>query len=238
MRRSTTVTLTLLASAGLGLAYLNGEADPDPEGVLESQAACVDRLGGDASAECAEVFQSARITHATSAPRFDSAEACRAATGAECTPLDREPRGDGPPLAPAAAAAFIPTMAGVMIGRALADGTRGATPVYAGGVPPACLSGTPGLPGCPPVSSTGSGGGGSVSGRRYWYSGNAFAGSSEAGGRAGFRTASPSAGGQEMLSRGAQSGGSGLSNGRSGSRSGSRSGGLGFSAAAHAGGGS
>jgi len=235
MRRSAAVTLTLLAGAGLSLAYCSG--DPDPEGVLETEAACVDRLGDDAATECAEVFQSARVAHAATAPRFDSAEACQAAIGTDCTPLDREPRASGAPLASAAGSVFIPAMAGVMIGRALADGTRGATPVYAGGVPPACLPGVPGAPGCPPAPSSGLGGSGSSAagaGRRYWYSGGAFAGSSEGEGRAGFRRGSPSAGGEGLLSRGARSGGALGGSGRSGSRSG----GLGFSASAHAGGGS
>jgi uncharacterized protein YgiB involved in biofilm formation len=235
MRRSATVTLTLLAGAGLSLAYCSG--DPDAEGVLETQAACTDRLGGDAAAECAEVFQSARVTHAATAPRFDSAEACRAAIGTDCTPLENEPRAAGVPWASAAGSVFIPAMAGVMIGRALADGTRGATPVYAGGVPPACLPGTPGVSGCPPASSSGSassGGSATGGGRRYWYSGSAFAGSSQDEGQAGFRRASPSTGGEGLLSRGARPGGHSSSSGLSGSRSG----GLGFSAAAHASGGS
>ena len=81
MRRSTTVTLTLLAGAGLGLVYCHNE--PDTDGVLESEAACVARLGYDASSECADVFQSARENHAGTAPRFGSAEDCRAATGAD-----------------------------------------------------------------------------------------------------------------------------------------------------------
>lgn len=235
MRRSATITLTLLAGAGLGLAYCDG-GDQDAEGVLETQAACVGRLGDEAAAECAEVFQSARIAHAATAPRFDSADACRAATQADCTPLAAEaPPGGVTPWAAAAAPVFIPAMAGVLIGRALSDGTRGATPVYAGGLPPTCLPGAPGGGACPPSSSSSGGSsGGSGGGRRFWYSGGSYAGSSDGEGRAGFRRASVSTQGEGMLARGARSGSAGTRSGVSGSRSG----GLGFSAAAHSGGGS
>lgn len=236
MRRSTTITLTLLAGAGLGLAYCNGGGEPDTEGVLETQAACVGRLGAEAVSECEDVFQSARATHAATAPRFDSADACRAATGTDCTPLSGEPRPAGAPWA-SASGVFIPVMAGVMIGRLLADGTRGATPVYAGGLPPGCLPGTPG-PNCPPptsssTSSSSSSSSSSGSSRRYWYSGGSYAGSSDGAGRAGFRPATASSQGEGLLSRNART-----SSGVGRSASGSRSGGLGFSAAAHSGGGS
>lgn len=237
MRRSTTITLTLLAGAGLGLAYC--ARDPDTDGVLETQAACVDRLGDDAATECADVFESARLTHAASAPRFDTAEACHTATGTECTPLAAEPHPAGTPWASTAASVFIPAMAGVMIGRVLADGTRGATPVYAGVAPPPCPpTGVPAIPGCvPPSSSSTSGSGNSSSsgsGRRYWYSGSNYAGSSDQAGRAGFSLVTASSQGEGLLSRSSRSG---SSSSRAGTSS-SRSGGLGFSAAAHSGGGS
>jgi len=130
-------------------------------------------------------------------------------------------------------------MAGVMIGRALSDGTRGALPVYAGAPPSVCQPGMPAIPGCPPPSSssgassstTGSRGGGSS---RYWYSGNNFAGSSQGDGSSGFRRASTTSQGDGLLSRGARSG---SISGQAGA-SPSRSGGLGFSASAHSGGGS
>lgn len=235
MRRSATITLTLLAGAGLGLAYCHNE--PDTDGVLESEAACVARLGDDAGSECADVFQSARRTHAATAPRFGSAEECRAATGADCTVLDtvNAVAAPGAPWASAAASVFIPTMAGVMIGRALSDGTRGALPVYAGGLPPACQPGMPAIPGCPPPSS-GSGSGSGTSGRssRYWYSGGSYAGSSQDGGTGGFRRASTTAQGDGLLSRGTRSGSLSARSGASMSRFG----GLGFSASHHSGGGS
>ena len=190
MRRSATITLTLLAGAGLGLAYCHNE--PDTDGVLESEAACVARLGDDAGSECADVFQAARRTHAATAPHFSSAEECRAATGADCTVLDtgNAAAAPGAPWAATAASVFIPTMAGVMIGRALSDGTRGALPVYAGGLPPACQPGMPALPGClPPSSSSGSGSTGGSS--RYWYSAGSYAGSSQGDGTRGFRGRAP-----------------------------------------------
>ncbi|MGI4800238.1 MAG: DUF1190 domain-containing protein [Janthinobacterium lividum] len=237
MRRSATITLTLLAGAGLGLAYCHTE--PDTDGVLESEAACVARLGDDAGSDCAEVFQAARRTHAATAPHFGSAEECRAATGADCTVLDTGIAASAPgtPWASTAASVFIPAMAGVMIGRALSDGTRGALPVYAGAPPPVCQPGMPALPGCLPQSSgsaTGSGSSSNVGRGRYWYSGNSFAGSSQGGGSSGFNRVSTTSQGEGLLSRGARSG---SISGRSGT-SASRSGGLGFSASAHSGGGS
>ncbi len=238
MRRSAAISLTLLAGAGLGLAFCTTET-PDTEGVLETQAACVQRLGDVAATECAAVFADARATHAASAPRFASPEACQAATGGDCTPLSAQARPAGTDLASTATAMFIPAMAGVMIGQALSNGTRGATPVYAGVMPPGCQPGGLG-PACPSgASGTSGGGGGGVgsggsSGRRYWYSGTSYAGFSDASARGGFRPATPSAQGQGMLARGA---GSASISARAGTSS-SRAGGLGFSAAAHSGGGS
>ena len=43
---------------------LVGNTTRDTDGVVESEEACVGRLGGDAASECADVFQSARVTHA------------------------------------------------------------------------------------------------------------------------------------------------------------------------------
>ena len=236
MRRSSAITLTLLASAGLGLAFC--DTDQDTEGVLETQGACVERLGASASAECEDVFRSARLTHATTAPRFKSPEACLEATGTNCTPLPDEPSATGSaPLASTAASVFIPTMAGVMIGRALSDGTRGATPVYAGAPPPptACPPGVQGRDGCPTTSSSSSSGGGSSGGgRRYWYSGGSYAGFSENDGRSGFQRASTTTQGSGLLSRNANA----ASGSARSSKSSSRAGGLGFSAAAHGGSGS
>ncbi|WP_458093443.1 DUF1190 domain-containing protein [Roseomonas sp. WA12] len=238
MRRSRAITLTLVAGASLAMAGCDSE--PDTEGVLESQSACIERLGDAAAQECDGVFRSSRVTHAATAPRYPSREACQAATGSECADLASEPRGSGnTPWASTAASIFIPAMAGVMIGRALSDGTRGAVPVYAGAPPPntACPPEMQGQQGCPPRSSSSSSGSASSSGgggRRYWYSGTSYAGFSEDGGRRGFRPASTSTSGSGLLARNSQA----VSMGSRSGISGSRAGGLGFSAAAHSGGGS
>jgi len=229
MRRSRTVTLTLLAGTGLAVAACDSE--PAGEGVLESRSACVQELGA-AVSECDAVFRSARATHAATAPRFPSAEACREAVGGECADLAEEPRdGRGLPWAGTPAAVFIPVMAGVMIGRALSDGSRGATPVYAGRRPPdtACPPEMQGREGCPPASTASGSGGG-----HYWYSGSSYAGYSGSGGSGGYRpaSASPAAGG--AMARNAQA----VSSASRSGVSASRSGGLGLSAAAHSGGGS
>ena len=238
MRRSRAITLTLLAGAGLAMAACDSE--PDAEGVLESQSACIERLGSAAMQECDGVFRSARLTHAATAPRYPSREACREATGSDCADLANEPRGSGgTPWAGTAASVFIPAMAGVMIGRALSDGSRGAMPVYAGAPPPntACPPEMQGQPGCPPRSSSSSGSGGSgggSGGRRYWYSGSSYAGFSDVNGRRGSRAASVSSDGSWVLQRNAQP----ISAAARAQVPTSRAGGLGFSAAAHSGGGS
>ncbi|WP_338661841.1 DUF1190 domain-containing protein [Pararoseomonas sp. SCSIO 73927] len=230
MRRSSKIALTLVVGAGLGagaFAALSGNSDE--EGVLTSEAACVERLGGNAAAECGEVFRSAVYEHARTAPRYASAEECQQATGGDCTGI-----GGSKSAGATAASLFIPAMAGVMIGRMMADGTRGAMPVYAGAAPPpgACPPGVAGQPGCPPAqSSRGSGTSSGGGGRAYWYSGTSYAGTSEAAGRGGFRAASATTEGGTMLARSA-----GTASGTSayyGGRTASRSGGLGFSASAH-----
>ena len=235
MRRSTAITLTLLA--GTGLMVADCDTDPDTEGVLETTAACVDRLGAAAASECDAVFRSAMMTHEATAPRFGSAETCNTETGSVCIPLELVPGATGStPWAANAAAVFIPMMAGVMIGRALSDDTRGAAPVYSGRPPPACPPGAPGNNTCGATSagSTGGGGGGGSGARRYWYSGTSYAGVSDSDARSGFQRASISVQGDGLLSRGA---GTASTFSRAGSTA-SRAGGLGFSAAAHAGGGS
>ncbi|MBP0493510.1 DUF1190 domain-containing protein [Pararoseomonas indoligenes] len=228
MRRSSQIVLTLVAGAGItagAFAILGG--DGEEEGVLTSEAACVERLGDDAASECSNVFRSAEAEHVRTAPHYASAQECQEATGGDCTSV-----GGSKSAGATAASVFIPAMAGVMIGRLLADGTRGAMPVYAGAAPPpgACPPGATQQPGCPPAnqSSRGSSGGG---GRAYWYSGTSYAGTSDAAGRGGFRAASATAEGGTMLARSANTASSASS--YYGGRTASRSGGLGFSASAH-----
>ncbi|MCR0984405.1 DUF1190 domain-containing protein [Roseomonas populi] len=234
MRRSSKIALTLVAGAGIGAWAVGAfSGDRDEEGVLTSEAACVERLGSDAGPECGDVFRDAAAEHARTAPRYASEQECREATGGECTGV-----GASKSAGATAASLFIPAMAGVMVGRLLADGTRGAMPVYAGAAPPpgACPPGAT-QPGCPPSngSSRGSsGGGGGSGGRAYWYSGTSYAGTSEGAGRNGFRAASATAEGGTMLARSAEAA-SGRSSSYSSGRSASRSGGLGFSASAHSG---
>lgn len=117
MRRSRVVTLTLLAA----VASLPGCDDPPTEkdSIVQDVAACVARYGDEARADCTESYSKAVELHQRNAPRYETEEACRENTGSVCTP-------------PASGAmnAFIPLMAGMMIGR-MSAGTSNVAPVYA-----------------------------------------------------------------------------------------------------------
>ncbi len=179
MRRSTIVTLTLLAGSGVAFYALSGgEPDVDATDTLvEDEAACIARFGPGTEADCRATLAQARSQHLQTAPRFESLAACAEATGAACETV-ASPNPPGKVLAPGLASVAVPVMAGVLMGRLWDNGQgRMTTPVYAGRMPAECGPGmAPGAAGCQPArsgSSTGSGG-------RYYYSGRTYAGSSGA----------------------------------------------------------
>lgn len=196
MRRSTVVTLTLLAAAGAGGAIyaFSGDDVDSTDYVVTDEASCITRYGPNAQAECAQTFRQAQQQHLATAPRYATVEECREATGNECetTPANRP--GDKTLLTAGAvgAAVAVPVLAGVLIGRMMDNGQgRVTTPVYAGQPPGACPppGQQPQPAGCTPRSSSSSSSGG-----RFYYFGTTYAGSTNdqvARGRSAAFTASP-----------------------------------------------
>jgi uncharacterized protein YgiB involved in biofilm formation len=138
IRRSKQITLTIGAAAGLTL-LAGCDKDPVPQDtVFSSVQECVAAFGSNALDTCTQTFQRARDSHMANAPRYASRQECREETGSDCVALDMPAQGAASsPWANQSAAAtaaqvFIPAMAGVLIGRAMADGSRGMMPVYSG----------------------------------------------------------------------------------------------------------
>ncbi len=175
MRRSTVVTLTILAASGAAIYAFSGDDVDSTYYVVTDEASCVQHYGADAQADCRAALAQARQQHLTTAPHFASVEACREATGGECETTPATLASDKPLLGTAAAVGAgvaIPVLAGVMIGRMMDNGAgRVTTPLYAGRPPGECAPGTPQAPGCTPRSSSSSSGG-----SRFWYSGTTYAG--------------------------------------------------------------
>jgi uncharacterized protein YgiB involved in biofilm formation len=196
MRRSTVVTLTILAAAsGAAIYAFSGDDVDTTDYVVTDEASCVQHYGTDAQADCTTALAQARQQHVATAPRFANVEACREATGSECETTPATLASDKPLLGTAAAVGAgiaIPILAGVMIGRMMDSGAgRVTTPLYAGRPPGECAPGAPQAPGCSPRSSSSSSSG---SGGRFYYSGTSYAGTTGGavarGGAAAF-TASP-----------------------------------------------
>lgn len=195
MRRSTVVTLTILAAASGAAVYaFSGDDVDSTDYVVTDEASCMARYGSDARADCEQTFRQARQQHLASAPHYATVEECREATGSDCetTPANRP--GDKALLTAGAvgAAVAVPVLAGVLIGRMMDNGQgRVTTPVYSGLPPGACPppGQQPQPAGCTPRSS-----GSSSSGGRFYYSGTTYAGTTSntvaRGGSAAF-TASP-----------------------------------------------
>ncbi|MBS7810722.1 DUF1190 domain-containing protein [Roseococcus pinisoli] len=172
MRRSRTVTLTILAASAVALQACGEDVDSTDFVVADVQA-CVERYGSSAQTECEQAFQQAQRQHATSAPRFATAEQCREATGEACetTVAEQPSLGDKLQMGEGSrgSSLFMPALAGVMIGRMMADGRgRVTSPVYAGLPPGQCPPGAPASAACSPRTS---------SSGRFYYTGSSYAGS-------------------------------------------------------------
>ena len=128
MRKTTAIRLTLLSAASLALAGC-GDDPASQDTVFGTEAACIRAHGSDGEAACRESFRAAEAEHQATAPRFADVAACEAETGGRC---------ETPAARPGLATYIVPAMAGVLIGRALSDGSRPVMPVYGG------------RPGCPP----------------------------------------------------------------------------------------
>lgn len=179
MRRSTVVTLTILAAASGAAVYAFSGSDVDStDYVVTDEAACMARYGSDAQADCDQTFRQARQQHLASAPHYATVEECRGATGGECetTPASRPTDKTLLTAGAVGAAVAVPVLAGVLVGRMMDNGAgRVTTPLYAGLPPGACPppGQQPQPAGCTPRSS---GSSSSSSGARFYYSGTSYAG--------------------------------------------------------------
>lgn len=215
MRRSRTIRLTLLAATAMALQACGGEDVDNVDVVVTDLAACVERFGAEAQADCEKNLSDAQAQHLRTAPRFASVEACREATGSACEVTAANRPSDKAMLGTAAAGIAIPVMAGMLVGRMMENGSgRVTTPLYAGRPPRECPPGT--QPGPPPndctATRTGSSASSSTSsGSRFYYAGGAYAGSApERRGASAFTPspamaatiAAPRAGGPATVSRG------------------------------------
>jgi uncharacterized protein YgiB involved in biofilm formation len=206
MRRSRSIRLTLLAASAMVLQACGSEDVDTLDVVVPDVAACLERFGVAAQADCQRSFAEGEARHVQTAPRFASVDACREATGSACevTPARAA---DKAVVAPGLASVAIPVMAGLMIGRMLESGSgRVTTPLYAGRPPPQCQPGQP-TQDCTTTTSSSS----SSSGSRFYYSGGTYAGSApERRGAAAFAPstalassiASPRAGAATSVARG------------------------------------
>ncbi len=184
MRRSTAVHLTLLSAASLAMVSCS-KAPPAGETVYSSTEACTQAFGSDGQAACATAFTEARATHLATAPRFPDTARCEAETGGRCEEVGK----------PGIISYAVPVMAGVLLGRALADGSRPVLPVY-GGRAPNCPPGAQPTPECPAQRSSSTSSSGTSSRVNYWFGGTHM-GSSDGSGAA--RAMAPSTAGANAL---------------------------------------
>lgn len=123
-KRSAAISLVLVTGAGaaaLGLGWLDPSQKEEDALVYDSLAACIGQ-GLRTEDACTTDYAAAQSAYAATAPRYATAEACRAHHGADgCVA--------GETVAPDAAGSFVPLMAGYMIGRTLEQGLP-AQPLY------------------------------------------------------------------------------------------------------------
>ena len=203
MRRSRSIRLTLLAASAIVLQACGGDDVDVVDVVVTDLAACVQRFGPEAEADCRNSMDKAQAAHQRTAPRFASIEACQQANGGTCEITAADRPSDKSLLGGNAAGIAIPVMAGLLVGRMLDNGAgRVTTPLYAGNAPPEC---PPGQPGCQTNRTS------SSSGTRFYYTAGSYAGSAAEGrGAAAFTPspamaatiAAPRAGGSTSIARG------------------------------------
>lgn len=169
MRRSRSIRLTLLAASAVTLQACGEDVDTT-DVFVPDLASCVERFGQGAEAECRATMTEAAVRHAATAPRFASVEACREATGGECETTPATLSSDKA-LANGGNSVVIPVMAGVLIGRMMANGMgRMVSPLHAGRPPAQCGPGQNPMQANCATRPTSSGG-------RHYYSGASYAGS-------------------------------------------------------------
>ena len=123
-KRSAAISLVLVTGAGaaaLGLGWLDPSQKEEDALVYDSLSACIGQ-GLRTEEACTTDYAAAQAAYSTTAPRYPTAEACRAHHGPDgCVA--------GETVAPDAAGSFVPLMAGYMIGRTLEQGLP-AQPLY------------------------------------------------------------------------------------------------------------
>ncbi|MDP4022870.1 DUF1190 domain-containing protein [Methylobacterium sp. NEAU 140] len=123
-KRSATVSLVLLVGAGaaaLALGHLDESQREEDALVYDTEGACIAQ-GLRPAGECAAEYRAALDRYAADAPRYPTDAACERHHGpGGCTRLADGSPGDG--------SAFVPLMAGYMIGRTAAQGLP-AQPLY------------------------------------------------------------------------------------------------------------
>ena len=164
MRKTTAIRLTLLSAASLALVGCGDDATGQ-DTMFATEAACVQAYGSDGERACAESFRAAATEHLATAPHFADMAACEAETGGRCETAAPKP---------GLATYVVPAMAGVLIGRALADSSRPVMPVYGGR--PGCAPGASATPECQQRTNSGN--------RFSWFYAGSQIGSSDATGDA------------------------------------------------------
>jgi uncharacterized protein YgiB involved in biofilm formation len=178
LRRSRSIRLTLLAASAMAMQACGSEDVDAVDVVVPDLAACVERFGAEAQAECERNLADGQARHALTAPRFASVEACREATGSACETTPASRPSDKALAAPGLTSVAIPVMAGLLIGRMLENGSgRVTTPLYAGRPPPPCQPGQPTDECTTTTSSSGRSSTTSSGGTRFYYAGGTYAGS-------------------------------------------------------------
>lgn len=112
MKRSRTMALVVMGSSPLWLAACTSKTPQLEEGLYTSVENCIAQTGDRDS--CQRAFEQAKTAHEQSSPRYTSREACEEAHGEGQCEARREQ---------ASGSAFMPILAGYMMGRMLSGGS-------------------------------------------------------------------------------------------------------------------
>jgi len=129
MKRSQSIRLVQMGAVALTLAACEERVEV---GVFESVGQCIS--AGNTAAECETALKAAQEQHQEVAPRYATRQDCEAEFGSsQCTPAPAAKTADGAAPAQQQAqagfgGAFMPLMAGYMMGRMMSGG--GAQPLY------------------------------------------------------------------------------------------------------------
>lgn len=130
MKRSQSIRLVQMGAVALTLAACEERVEV---GVFETVGQCIE--AGNAAAQCETALEAAQEQHRQVAPRYANQQDCEAEFGAsQCTPAGAAPGAEGAAPTQQAQAgfggAFMPIMAGYMMGRMMSGGGATAQPLY------------------------------------------------------------------------------------------------------------